>query len=749
MKQFFSAPSDLENSSEFLCSFTDTNFRFLDTNRLFQKQFNLNENWKGQPFLEAVHTFQMEKFLQANNECLKNPEKTLCIEIQTITDMQESWFRWEVSAVLNDHGKVEGTRFLGTDITKQKKAEQTLLQYAILLDNISDAIVSADKDFCIKNWNLKAGAIFSLKHGTGLNSVVTHEIKEINFINDSAINFKKALINKGTWNGNIIIEKNDGNKFYMQTMVNPVKDNEGKTNGFVCIGRDVTNEYKEKDKFISDQNKSQLDLARKQSADDFAVNVTSQVKETIEIEKQRNQFQSFMENAPLLAWITDADGVLYYMNSQFKNAYNYTDDYLNKKIGSVAGLNENEKALLPYKNVLVKNKSAEFFHEFIDKKKKVHYYRTFKFPIKTNDGKMLEGGQSIEITGELITQRELEKSNELFEYAGKATRDVIWDWNIKENKIRRTSGYESIYGYKISEEYETQGYERIHGDYIDEVLKISGDALKGDNTRWHMEYKYLCADGSYKNVIDQAYIIRDKNGKAVRVIGSMADVTEERNLQNQVFKTEIQKKKDVINAVINAQEKERHELSAELHDNVNQLLAASILYLKTARKQDVIEEELISQSQEYVEKAVNEIRSISHNLIPGDLKLHGLSSALKALTGKLQIPKTFEIKLVCEKIDENKIEHPLQLAVYRIVQESINNILKHANATQVSISLCEEDNHLALTVTDNGKGFDTLTIKKGFGIINIYNRAENLGGTAEVISSPGKGCTWQIKIPVV
>ena len=171
-----------------------------------------------------------------------------------------------------------------------------------------------------------------------------------------------------------------------------------------------------------------------------------------------------------------------------------------------------------------------------------------------------------------------------------------------------------------------------------------------------MEYKYLCADGSYKNVIDQAYIIRDENGKAVRVIGSMADVTEERSLQNQVFKTEMQKKKDVINAVINAQEKERHELSAELHDNVNQLLAASILYLKTARKQDIIEEELISQSQEYIEKAVNEIRSISHNLIPGDLKLHGLSSALNALTGKLQIPKTFEVKLVCEKIDENKIE---------------------------------------------------------------------------------------------
>ena len=86
--------------------------------------------------------------------------------------------------------------------------------------------------------------------------------------------------------------------------------------------------------------------------------------------------------------------------------------------------------------------------------------------------------------------------------------------------------------------------------------------------------------------------------------------------------------------------------------------------------------------------------------------------------------------------------------MYRIVQENINNILKHANATKVTIHLCEADNNLLLTVTDNGKGFDLLTIKKGLGITNIFTRAENFGGSAEIISSPGNGCTWHVKIPV-
>src|ERR1017187_8698407 len=86
MNSFLKDISHLENSSEFLCGLTDTDFRFLHTNLLFQKQFGLeNENWRGRLFTEVVQTFQMEKFLQANDECINNPGKTISIEIQTTT----------------------------------------------------------------------------------------------------------------------------------------------------------------------------------------------------------------------------------------------------------------------------------------------------------------------------------------------------------------------------------------------------------------------------------------------------------------------------------------------------------------------------------------------------------------------------------------------------------------------------------------------------------------------------------------
>lgn len=847
MNSFLADASHLENSTEFLWGLTDSEFRFLHTNRSFQKQFGLeNESWKGRLFQEVVQTFHIEKFLQANDECLSNPGKTISIEIQTTTASNENWFRWEVSAIVNKENNIEGIRFLGADITKQKKAEQTLLQQAILLDNIPDAIISADQNFYIKSWNLTAEIMFNLEYKS---NNVSHEIHKIKFINDSESNFKNSMDDKGFWNGDVLIEKNNSTKFYLQTTVNAIKDDEGNITGFVAICRDVTKENEINSRFAIEQKKLMPDLIQEQNQfktfmeyapalawindedgilhymntlfkksfnlsedvigknifdyypssfkangiagdkdvldrntgieffeegvdekgerlfyqihkfpaglhnqkkliGNLAVNITGQVNNRMEIIKERNQFQSFMENAPLLAWITDADGVLHYMNTRFKSSFNYTDDYLNKKIGSIKLITEREKALLPHEDVIIKNKSIELFHEWVDENEEVHSYRTFKFPIQDVEGNYLEGGQSIEITGEVLAQRALKRSNELFEYAGKATRDVIWDWNLKENKIRRTGGYKNLYGYEMTDLYEPHTYEKIHKDDIANVLKMVDEAFKRNDSRWQIEYRYLCADGSYKIVIDQAYIIRNKNGKAVRVIGSMQDVTEERNLQQQVLITEKQKKKDVVDAVIGAQEKERNELSAELHDNVNQLLAASILYLKTAQKQELIKKNLITQSLDYVQKAVDELRNISRNLTPSELKMNGLAAALKVFAEKLHISKSFEVKLMISELKEDKINPSLKLAIYRIVQEVINNILKHANANEVIIHLCETGNNLKLTISDNGKGLDMLTINKGLGIANIYNRTENFGGTAEIISSPGKGFTWNIIIPL-
>ncbi len=480
-----------------------------------------------------------------------------------------------------------------------------------------------------------------------------------------------------------------------------------------------------------------------------ALNITSKVKDKLEMIKEKDQFQSFMENTPILAWIVDEDGILMYMNTRSKNSFNYTSEHIGKKIREHHAASEREKILLPEADILANNKCLDFLHDWTNDNGETRHYRTYKFPIRNINGNRLVGCQSIEITDELQAKYSLEKSNELFEYAGKATRDIFWDWDLKNNLITRSGGYEIFFGYTMCKGPEHYNNNNIHPQDKALVTKSLYKAINANDARWQKEYRYLCADGTHKIVIDQAYIIRDCNGIAIRLIGTMQDVTEERHLQKQVLEAEIQKKKDVVTAVIDAQEKERKELSYELHDNVNQLLAASVLYLKTAQKQSSVQEGHIKQSLEYLQKAINEIRNISHNLNPDNLIINGLATGLKLLTEKLHIPDKFEVTLTLGSfIDEMKTSKSLKLALYRIVQEKISNVLRHADASKVTIYLAEEDNELVLTVTDNGKGFDAATIKKGLGLINIYNRAETFGGSAEIMSSPGAGCTMHVKIPI-
>jgi len=843
--------SHLDKSTEILWGTTDTNFRCIHTNRLFQQHFGLeNEEWKGRHFAEIVGALQMEKLLRVNEECLHHPEKTIAVEIQTTAADQVHWFKWEISALVNQHGVTEGIRFSGTDITRQKEAANVLRQHAILLDNISDAVISTDSCLRISNWNLQAQKTFFLP-SLQAQPILLSSLWKIESCPDGEgeLQLQRQLTRHGCWSGAVSLQQKTGAIMYLHTHINAIADAAGKVTGYVAVCRDVTREHAVQKNATREQEQTQLDLFKQrqqfsafmenaptlawindeegllqyvntrfqthfklgetaigknryllypesrradhmagdrdvldrgQPAESFeetlgedgskifhhvyrfplgtvggkrlmgglALNITNQVKGRQEIIKARSQFESFMENAPLLAWITDRDGRLQFMNSRFRQAYGYTDAHLYQKLGTITPLSEEQRSLSPNACVLEQHQNADFFDQLTEPNGEVHYYKTYKFPVRDADGNIMEGGQSMEITSELLAQQELKRSNELFEYAGKATRDVIWDWDLREDKIRRTESYTSLFGYEKSELHESNAYRKVHRDDIGKVLRIVQQSFDSNQSRWQMEYRYLCADGSFKMVIDQAYIIRDGDGNAIRVIGSMQDVTEERHLQAQVLLTEKQKQKDVINAVISAQEKERNELSAELHDNVNQLLAAAILYLKTAQKQDVIKEAFITQSLDYVQKAVEELRNISRNLTPSEIKINGLLAALKVFAEKLHIPKNFEVTLDVRDVHEEKINPTLKFGVYRILQELINNILKHACASQVTIRLMESAGDLILIVTDNGKGFETATVKMGLGITNINNRVETLGGTAAISSSAGNGCTWKIGIPM-
>jgi PAS domain S-box-containing protein len=221
------------------------------------------------------------------------------------------------------------------------------------------------------------------------------------------------------------------------------------------------------------------------------------------------------------------------------------------------------------------------------------------------------------------------------------------------------------------------------------------------------------------------------------------DVTEKMKIQDELIRTRINQQKEINRASIEAQENNRAEIGRELHDNVNQLLVASNLYLKNVHVENERDRALIEKSLGILNTAISEIRKLSWSLVPPSLDDLSLKDAIEELAHLLKLSGSvieYDINL-----QENKLAKGLKLNIYRIVQEQFNNIVKYAEASKVRVAINQKTNRLSLVIADNGKGFDLREKQKGIGLNNITSRAETYNGKVQIETSPGQGCKIQVE----
>lgn len=201
-------------------------------------------------------------------------------------------------------------------------------------------------------------------------------------------------------------------------------------------------------------------------------------------------------------------------------------------------------------------------------------------------------------------------------------------------------------------------------------------------------------------------------------------------------------------AVIAAQEQERSLVSQELHDNVNQLLTSAKLYASLGR--DGVGETVVmmNKSITLIQAAIDEIRKLSWQLSVSFAGTTALEDAVEDLVQTVaasnQLPITFHYDTFTTPCENE----PIKLAVYRILQEHLTNVVKHAEARQVEVTLRQSQDKLTLVVVDEGKGFDTLKKAEGIGLRNMRSRAESLMGIFSIDSQPGKGSTLFVQLPL-
>ncbi len=335
---------------------------------------------------------------------------------------------------------------------------------------------------------------------------------------------------------------------------------------------------------------------------------------------------------------------------------------------------------------------------------------------------------------------------ERFNLIFNSSSDILFDIDLATNQIILSDAYEKEFGYKITDNM-TQVEDwanHIHTDDKEAVIQDYFRMLATEDTEWKYAYRFLRADHSMADVLSSAVILRNANGKAYRMIGSMKDISKQRVLEEKLEDEIRLKEKRIAEATEEAKETERADIGKELHDNVNQLLSASRLYLDIARRGGKNTEMYLNRSSEYTLTAIEAIRKLSLGLTTDVIKNLGLCEAIENLARDTMEVNPIRIFCTLKSFKENGVKDKFKLNVFRMVQEQLNNILKHSKATRMIISLSQSKKSIILTISDNGIGFDTGKHYKGIGLSNIRNRASAFNGVADFVSQPGQGCILTI-----
>lgn len=262
------------------------------------------------------------------------------------------------------------------------------------------------------------------------------------------------------------------------------------------------------------------------------------------------------------------------------------------------------------------------------------------------------------------------------------------------------------------------------------------------NTNKRIQRNHVKRNGGQISVEVLVHTINYKGQESYLVLAN--DITEKIRLQNQLIEEKLHRQQEIVKATIAATEKEREGIGRELHDNVTQILSTARLCLNCVDLNHP-SREMIERSSNIIGTAIEEIRSLSKSLIQSFHSEVGLKLSLEDLVDSIRVANKFRIKLDVKLFDEQSLDDKLKMTVFRIVQEQLNNIIKHAEASEVSIKLHENEGILRLLIADNGKGFNVGEKRKGIGITNIMNRAELFNGKVKITSSPGKGCKLEVR----
>ena len=590
-------------------------------------------------------------------------------------------------------------------------------------DQLQDAVLQTDLSFNITGWNMTAETLYGKPGAMGKN---LFQIIDLVFLDGSPEELKDDLRKKGSWSGEVIYKRHDGKQIHFRSIATHIINEKDEPVSVMIVNHNI-NDIKSKEQ---------------------------------ELAAAEKKYQIVMNTLPEGVVMINADGKIEACNKRGAEILGFSEQELLGKItaspvwkaikedGSVFPLTEFPAIVslqtgFPQRNVIMGIEQPSGLLVWVS----------------VNTEALIKPGEFepyavvasySDITDSMKTEKELKESNERFYYASKVTSDAIWDIDLETNQIYRSETFFDLSGYLRDETDASLDwwFHKIHPEDRDRVKAKVNEHIQKGLERWDDEYRFECADGSYKFLFDSGIILY-RHGKPSRILGALRDLTEKRKLKKQLADEQNQRHKAIAQASITAQEQEKTNISRELHDNVNQILMSAKLFMDTAQKTPEQSKELLDKAIEYQLLALQEIRKLSQSLSTSHIKTVGLKNSVNDIVQNMKLLQQLEVHFIFNSMVEERLSNDQKLMVFRIIQEQTNNIAKHAEAKTVQIMINEMNDMLHLVITDDGKGFDPeANGVKGIGFINITSRADAYNGTVNFISSPGNGCTLELCFPI-
>jgi PAS domain S-box-containing protein len=354
-------------------------------------------------------------------------------------------------------------------------------------------------------------------------------------------------------------------------------------------------------------------------------------------------------------------------------------------------------------------------------------------------------GLMYDITERKLMEEELRGTVERVLLVAAATNDAVWDWDLVNDERWWSDEHYRLLGWepgKIAPTYEDWA-SKIHPDDRDRVERGSALALARGDDVWSDEFRYLRPDGSYGYLFDRAFVVRDIEGKPVRMIGAVLDVTERRQMEEE--------RRELFAHQVAAQEEERRRLADDIHDDSIQAMTAVGIRLSTLSQQLAGDQrkETIDRLQRSVEAAISRLRHLMFQLRPRALDEEGLGATLRIFLAQLETDEGVTSRLEDRLVTEPPYE--VRANLYRIVQEALANVRKHARGALVTVTMEERDDGYYVRVRDDGPGFDASVMKGSpsghIGLSSMRERATMAGGWWRVESKPERGTTVEVWLP--